>query len=134
VGERRRRTMGERGATPDPLNGGLYCRHCASQYCICDGYGNKADAWADDDWTEDDYYWAGDADNSEQGSPDKGSPEKETDSGSEDDWVALGVGAAGVAVVAGVAGAMFGLPAAAGVVGVSIAGFVAGALFGDKDS
>lgn len=39
--------MGERGAPPDPLNGGLYCRHCSSKYCSCDGNGNPDSYWVD---------------------------------------------------------------------------------------
>jgi len=133
MSERRRRTMGERGAPPDPLNAGLYCRHCQSKYCSCDGLGNQedrsweydlppGDPWADDAWGE-----------ASAASKPPEPPEPPKESESDDGWLALGMGAAGVAVVAGVAGAIFGLSAAIGVVGAGVAAVVGVAVFGDDE-
>lgn len=44
MSERRRPTMGERGAPPDPILGIRYGQACdCGKYCDCDMYGDRAD-------------------------------------------------------------------------------------------
>jgi hypothetical protein len=136
--ERRRRTMGERGAAPDPLNSGLYCRHCHSKYCSCDGYGNVGDGWGDDEWGagyQEDDPWANDpggghteTDKSDSAETESPEPEKSESEGlSVGNAVAIGVGVAGAAAVIGTLGAAVGIPVA---VGALVGGAALGRLFG----
>ena len=88
--------MGERGAPPDPQNRGLYCRHCDSKYCSCDGEGNVPESidydsyFPDEGWTDHD---------ETQPTPESTEP-KETDD--SDDLTALAAAGA-IAVGIGVA-------------------------------
>jgi hypothetical protein len=119
--------MGERGAAPDPLNAGLYCRHCASKYCSCDGNGNQeTHFWEDDDW-EDDY--SIDDDQTPKPEPDESQPaaEDQSEGWSTGDYVAAGVGVAGAGVAVAALGAI-GLPIVAAAAGI---GFAWGRWFSD---
>ena len=117
--------MGERGAPPDPLNSGLYCRHCASRYCACDGYGNQETVWKHEDW-EDDYPVDADWENDDETpnpEPDEAASaaEDESEGWSTGAFIAAGVAVAGAGVAVAALGAI-GLPivAAAGGVGFAI--------------
>lgn len=120
--------MGERGAPPDPLNSGLYCRHCASKYCSCDGYGNTDDYWSDfyaddndtDSWTADNSADQGEAgDNAE--TPQEESAESE--GWTVGDTVAVGALVVGTGAAIAVAGPLVGI-------GLVVAGFAGGTVIG----
>jgi hypothetical protein len=90
--------MGQRGASPDPLNYGLYCRKCASKYCICGGAPFPYHDWSDDDWEPD----------AATPEPESTQPESaESESAESDSWVVAAVVGA-VAVVGAIVWSIFG--------------------------
>ncbi len=131
MSERRRPTRGERGARPDPLNSGLYCRHCQTKYCSCDGFGNQEDfSWlydmppgdpgANDPW--------GTAPESPESEPSE-SETAESKGWTTTDTVMTGVGLAGAGAIVGGLGFVVGVPVLAG---LAIGGFAIGALFSKR--
>ena len=131
--------MGERGAPPDPLNSGLYCRHCASKYCSCDGFGNTDSYWedfyAEDDSAGEQGAYAPPTDDSVDHDEAAGNtempPESEESEESEGwtvgDTLTVGAIVVGTAAVVAVAGPVIGISA---VVGVFVGGSVLGRIFG----
>jgi hypothetical protein len=113
--------MGERGAAPDPLNAGLYCRHCASKYCSCDGNGNQETGFWEDEYSVDDDDW-NDDDQTPKPEPDEAEPAAEdgSDGWSTGDYIAAGVGVAGAGVVVATMGVV-GLPVVAAASGIGFA-------------
>lgn len=113
--------MGARGAPADPFKSGLYCRHCRSKYCSCDGYGNT-DSW-DDNWEGFDagyaYSEANEAEDhatGDQGTNDSAPPPEATES---EGWtlantVAVGAAVIGAGVVVAAVGPAIGISVAVG--------------------
>lgn len=130
MGERRRRTMGERGAPPDPLNNGLYCRHCASKYCSCDGFGNTDSYWedfyAEDDSAEEQGTYApatDDSDDHDEAADNTEMPPEfeESEGWTLGDTLTVGAIVVGAGAAVAVAGPVIGISAV-------VAGFVGGSV------
>lgn len=126
--------MGERGAPPDPLNSGLYCRHCASKYCSCDGFGNTDSYWedfyAEGDSAEEQGTYAqatDDSDDHDEAAENTEMPSEESEGWSVGDTLAVGAVVVGAAAVVAVAGPVIGISA---VVGGFVGGSVLGRIFG----